>query len=92
MIARVVVQDLVERGEIQMRRAKVAVNVAPPGGLRLHAVETHVGNSLCGFYPASGEWLEPPTRGAAPCGTCLRQLRRAGFSVSWAGVIVAEAS
>lgn len=86
MIAITEIERLAKAGAITMRRAAMRVLVA--GGARMHAVPADRMAALCGFIPATMEWLDvDPAAGPGTCRACHAQLRRAGFSVSWAGVI-----
>lgn len=80
-------KQMLQNGDVVMRLPRLVRR--PPGGPRLHAIRPGGVFAVCGFVPSSGEWIESqPNESAGKCSICLRQLRRAGFDVSWAGVIV----
>jgi hypothetical protein len=86
MIAVPEIKRLAERGDIVMRRAAMLVFF---GGLLKHAVPNGHAAALCGFIPASGEWLDEDTVTAPPrtCRRCHEAMQRAGFAISFSGRI-----
>jgi hypothetical protein len=86
VIAIAEIKRLAQGGNVVMRQA--AMRVLVPGGARMHAVPAGRVSALCGFIPATGEWLDvDPAIGPGTCRACHTQLQRAGFSVSFAGRI-----
>jgi hypothetical protein len=85
MIAIEEVKRLAEGGEIGIRRAAMLVF---SGGLLNHAVPNGHATAICGFIPASGEWLaEDAVTALRTCRRCRESMLRAGFDVSFSGRI-----
>lgn len=79
------IRRLVAAGEIRMRVVAGETRRNPVS----HALGQRSAVAVCGFYP-TGLWGDEAQPTSAKCRHCVRQLKRAGFFVSWANAIVRE--
>jgi hypothetical protein len=87
VIALADIAQLAERGDIVMRHSGRRTFTS---GLLRHAVPNGHVAALCGFIPASSEWIDylsPEGKPFRTCRACHFQLQRAGYSVSFSGRI-----
>ena len=78
------VKDIASRSALELRPACLRG--------RLHAVPLGRAMAICGHVPTF-EWLEPSSLAESRngvCSPCRTLLTRAGYYVSWAGVIAQE--